>query len=74
MEVENQKKLQGIILDFLYRAICQKKTNQQIFALMESKSMPPLNEDQLNKLRQEFQEKEQRFPEKMALFRQRLKV
>lgn len=70
--MSNQDKLQGMILDFLYRLVCQKKSNPEIFKELERRAMPPLNEDQLNRIRIEFQEKEQKFPAKMAIFRKRL--
>lgn len=71
---DTQTKLRSLILDFLYKAVCQGKSNKEIFALMESKAMPSMNEDQLNVMRTEFKEKELKHPEKMALFRKRLGV
>ena len=69
-----QTKLRDIVLSFFYQQIRQGKTNQEIFHKMHSTDMPPVTEAQLNALRHEFRVKEQKYPEKMAKFRQMLKV
>lgn len=68
------QKLHNMILDFLYRHICNGKTNQEIFRLLESTTMPPMSNDALEAIRLQFKEKEAAHPEQMATFRKRLKV
>lgn len=71
-----QQQLHNLVLDFLYRHICLGKTNQEIFREMEQRAqvLPPMSETELNKVRADFKEREQMFPEKMQEFRRRLKV
>jgi len=69
-----QTKLRNIFLSALYKQIRLGNTNAEIFAWLQKTNMPPLSEDRLRQLREEFRIKEQKFPEKMARFRQMLKV
>lgn len=68
--------IHNMVLDFLYRHICQGKTNQQICQELEKKAnmLPPMTFDQLDIVRKQFKEKEASHPEKMAKFRARLGV
>lgn len=69
-----QQQLHNMVLDFLYRQICKGKSNAEIFREMESKSLPNMNNDELEAVRLRFKEKELAHPERMASFRARLGV
>lgn len=69
-----QTKLRNIFLSALYKQVRLGKTNAEIFQWLQKTNMPPLSEDRLRQLREEFRQKELRFPDKMARFRQMLKV
>lgn len=70
------QQIHNMVLDFLYRHVCQGKTNQEIARELEKKAnmLPPMTEDQLNLVRAQFKEKEAAHPEQMAKFRKRLGV
>jgi hypothetical protein len=72
--MNSAKQVHNLILDFLYKNICRGKTNQEIFRLLESTTMPPMTNDELEAIRLRFKEKELANPERMAEFRRRLKV
>lgn len=69
-----QTKLRNIFLSALYRQVRLGRTNAEIFKWLSSTNMPPLSEDRLRQLREEFKIKEQKFPDRMAAFRKMLKV
>lgn len=70
------QQIHNMVLDFLYRQICLGKTNQQICQELEKKAnmLPPMTFDQIDIIRQQFKQKEEAFPDKMARFRARLGV
>lgn len=64
----------NMTLDCLYKLHCEKVDNASIRRELERKHLPPMSDEQIAMMRQEFQEKELRFPEKMRQFRERLNV
>lgn len=71
-----QKQIHNMVLDFLYREICRGKTNQEIFRAMEKAStmLPPMNNEELDAVRERFKERERTHPAKMAEFRSKLGI
>jgi hypothetical protein len=69
-----QTKVRNMVYDFFYRLVRQGKTNAEIFRQLQSTDLPPISESDLNALRLKFKQFEQRSPERMAKFRQNLRV
>ena len=69
-----QTRLRDMVLDFVYKHICQKHTNDQINDALKAKNLPTLAPEELSGLRNFFKAAESEHPQKMAKFRQRLGV
>lgn len=66
--------LHNLTLDCLYKLHCEKADNAAIRRELEHKHLPPMTEEQIEMFRNEFKEKELKFPEQMRRFRDRLGV
>ena len=64
--------LRNLVLDALYKLVCQGRSNAQIAKILKKKRMPPIENDRLNGLRLWFKQRESLHPEKMAGFKKRL--
>ena len=69
-----QTQARDMVLDFVYKHICQKHTNDQINEALKSKHLPVLAPEELSALRNFYKAAEAEHPQKMAKFRQRLGV
>jgi hypothetical protein len=69
-----QTKLRNMVLDFFYKQVRLGKSNAEILRKLQSTDMPPVSEMELNALRAKFKAMEQRYPEKLSKFREKLKV
>lgn len=71
-----EQQIHNMVLDFFYKHVCQGKTNQEIARELEKKAnmLPSMTFEQMDLVREQFKEKEAAYPEKMALFRNRLGV
>lgn len=66
--------LHNLTLDCLYRMHCEKCDNVAMRRELEKKHLPPLTDEQIAMFRQQFQERELKFPEQMRRFRDRLGI
>lgn len=68
------KEFNDRILDFVYKRVRLKRTNQEIQDELRRKNFPSMDASELNMLRRYFKQMEHEYPETIAEFRKKLRV